>query len=199
MKHFIAFAGSITLALGLLACAQAKSAAKKAGIDDSTVSQAESAAEQGQAEAEKAVEDAPKNVLQTAILRGNHTTLVTALEKAGLYQTLGGEGPYTLFAPTDSAFQAMPKEKRDELLNNDDTTALKALLEAHVVEGKLMVSDIVEQDALTSVGGGNLTVEASGDKRNAKVGGADLSIPDLEASNGVVHVLDVVLMPASNS
>lgn len=196
MKHVIAFAGSVTITLTLLACAQMQGAAKKAGVDDKTMDQASEAAEAGSDEANKAVENAPKNVLQTATLRGDHLTLITALEKAGLYNTLQGEGPFTLFAPTDAAFREIPQEERNALLDNEDPVALKALLEAHVVEGKLLVSDLVEQEALTTVNGRVLALEPSGDKRSVKVAGTEIAIPDLVASNGVVHVIDAVLMPA---
>jgi uncharacterized surface protein with fasciclin (FAS1) repeats len=197
MRNSIRFLGLVTAAAAAVGCAQMQSAAKKAGVDETAV---EDAAEQTKDAAEEAAADAPKTVVQTLVLQGQHTTLATALEKAGLYSTLGEAGPYTVFAPTDEAFRKLDKETRDALLDGDDTSALRELLMAHVVEGEgLQVKDLVERDALTMMSGGNLQVEASGDKREVKVGGVELAIPDLECSNGVVHVLDAVLKPGGNS
>ncbi|CAB3885113.1 hypothetical protein LMG26686_03685 [Achromobacter mucicolens] len=130
------------------------------------------------------------DIVDTAKSAGSFNTLVTAVQAAGLVDTLKGPGPYTVFAPTDEAFAKVPKDKLDALLK--DKAALTKVLTYHVVPGKVMAKDVkpgkvktVEGSSLTSaVNGGNVTVD------NAKVVKTDVA-----ADNGVIHVIDTVLMP----
>ena len=125
------------------------------------------------------------------------TTLATALEAAGLIDTLKGEGPFTVFAPTDEAFAALPEGTLDTLLA-DPQGALTDILLYHVVPGKVMAADVVGLDGqeVETVGGGMLTVTI-GDDGSVMINDATVVTPDVEASNGVIHVIDSVLIPPS--
>jgi uncharacterized surface protein with fasciclin (FAS1) repeats len=122
-------------------------------------------------------------------------TLVTAVKAAGLVDTLKGPGPFTVFAPTDEAFAKLPKGEFDMLLK--DTVKLKAVLSFHVVEGKLMASDLAQHEYLQALQGGELRIDASRwhMHRHMKVNGANIIKPDLAVDNGVCHAIDKVLMP----
>ena len=132
------------------------------------------------------------NIVEVAQEAGSFTTLIQAVEAAGLAETLMGEGPYTVFAPTDEAFAALPEGTLDDLLLPGNQEQLAAILTYHVVPGEVMSGDLtdgmeadtVEGDALTIMTEGGVTVE-----------GATVTQPDIQASNGVIHVIDSVLMP----
>lgn len=135
------------------------------------------------------------DIVDTAISSGMFNTLVTAVQAAGLVDTLKSPGPFTVFAPTDEAFAKVPKDQLDALLK--DTPRLKTVLTYHVVAGKLMSTDLAKQDRLTAVSGGELHID---NKRwhmhsNMKVNGANIIKPDLVVDNGVCHAIDKVLMP----
>lgn len=135
------------------------------------------------------------DIVDTAIKAGNFTTLAKALEAAGLVETLKGAGPFTVFAPSDEAFAKLPAGTLDELLKPENKDKLKALLTYHVVPGKVTSSDVAKMDgkAATTVQGGQLQVSTAG---GVKVGNATVTQPDIAASNGVIHVIDTVLMPS---
>ena len=137
---------------------------------------------------------AAKNIVQVATDAGSFTTLVTAVKAAGLAETLQGEGPFTVFAPTDAAFAKLPKGALEKLLA--DPEALKSLLTFHVVSGRIAAADIVKTNGATpqTVNGQPLAVEVRGGKVYAK--DAQVTTADVAASNGVIHVIDTVLMPA---
>ena len=132
-----------------------------------------------------------KDIVDTAVEAGTFTTLVAAVEAAGLVETLKGEGPFTVFAPTDEAFAALPEGTVEGLL--EDTEALTAILTYHVVPGKVMSGDLSDGMMATTVNGADVTIGV-GD--SVTVGDATVVTPDIEASNGVIHVIDTVLIPA---
>ncbi len=132
-----------------------------------------------------------KDIVDTAVEAGSFNTLATALEAAGLVETLKGEGPFTVFAPTDEAFAKIPSDQLNALLADQD--ALTAVLTYHVVAGKVTAADVVELDSATTVQGSDIdiTVTDSG----VMVDGANVVTTDIMASNGVIHVIDTVIIP----
>ena len=130
-----------------------------------------------------------KDIVDTAVAAGNFQTLATALQAAGLVDTLKGTGPFTVFAPTDEAFSKVPKDKLDALLK--DKAALTKVLTYHVVPGKVMAKD-VKAGKVKTVEGGELTIATTG---GVMVDGAKVTATDIMASNGVIHVIDSVVMP----
>ena len=136
---------------------------------------------------------AAKDIVDTAVGAGDFTTLVTAVTAAGLVDTLKGEGPYTVFAPTDAAFAAVPKETLDALLA-DPKGALTDVLTYHVAAGKVMSSDLSDGQVITTVNGAPLKVTIKSDG-TVMVGDATVTTADIETSNGVIHVIDTGLVP----
>lgn len=131
-----------------------------------------------------------KNIVETAQDAGTFTTLLAAAEAAGLVDTLTGEGPLTVFAPTDEAFAALPEGTVEGLL--EDTDALTAILTYHVVAGSVMSGDLSDGMMAETVNGASIEVGV-GD--TVTVDGATVTTADIEASNGVIHVIDTVLLP----
>lgn len=132
---------------------------------------------------------ADKDIVDTAVAAGSFKTLVTAIQKAGLVETLKGKGPFTVFAPTDEAFAKIPKAQLDALLM--DKAKLSAVLTYHVVPALVLAKDVKAGEAAT-VQGGKLTITTDG---GVKVDNAKVVTTDVMASNGVIHVIDTVLMP----
>ena len=130
-----------------------------------------------------------KDIVDTAVAAGSFKTLVTAVQAAGLVDTLKGPGPFTVFAPTDEAFAKIPKATLDALLK--DKAALTKVLTYHVVPGKVMAKD-VKAGMVKTVQGGNLTVATAG---GVTVNGAKVTTADIVADNGVIHVIDTVVLP----
>ncbi|NDH53429.1 MAG: fasciclin domain-containing protein [Betaproteobacteria bacterium] len=130
-----------------------------------------------------------KDIVETAVGAGNFKTLATALTAAGLIDTLKGSGPFTVFAPTDAAFAKIPKADLDALLK--DKAKLTAVLTYHVVAGKVMAAD-VKAGKVKTVQGSEITVVTTG---GVTVDGAKVSATDIVASNGVIHVIDSVILP----
>ena len=135
---------------------------------------------------------ADKDIVDTAVGAGNFTTLVAALTAAGLVETLKGAGPFTVFAPTDAAFALLPAGTVEDLLKPENKDKLIAILTYHVVSGKVMSKDLTEGMMAKTVQGGELTITLAG---GAKVNGVTISTADIEASNGVIHVIDAVILP----
>ncbi len=133
-----------------------------------------------------------KDIVDTAVGAGNFTTLAAALTAAGLVETLKGEGPFTVFAPTDAAFAALPAGTVEDLLKPENKDKLVAVLTYHVVAGKVMSGDLTEGMKAATVNGAEVTITLDG---GAKVNGAVISAADIEASNGVIHVIDSVILP----
>ncbi len=134
-----------------------------------------------------------KDIVDTAVEAGSFTTLAAALEAAGLVETLKGEGPFTVFAPTDEAFAALPEGTVEMLLMPENKDQLVAILTYHVVAGKVMSTDLTDDMMAPTVQGSDLMVDLSD---GVKVNEATVTTADIEASNGVIHVIDAVLMPA---
>ena len=132
------------------------------------------------------------DIVDTAKSAGTFNTLVTAIEAAGLVDTLKGPGPFTVFAPTDAAFAKIPKAKLDALLK--DKAALSKILTYHVVSGKVMAAD-VKPGMVKTVEGASITVKSMGGK--VMVDKAHVTKTDIAADNGVIHVIDTVMMPKS--
>ena len=130
-----------------------------------------------------------KDIVDTAVAAGNFKTLATALQAAGLVDTLKGPGPFTVFAPTDAAFAKVPKAQLDALLA--DKAKLTAVLTYHVVSGKVMAKD-VKAGKVKTVQGSDINVATSG---GVMVNNAKVTATDIVADNGVIHVIDTVVMP----
>jgi uncharacterized surface protein with fasciclin (FAS1) repeats len=130
-----------------------------------------------------------KDIVDTAVSAGSFKTLVTAVQAAGLVDTLKGPGPFTVFAPSDEAFAKIPKDQLDALLK--DKAKLTAVLTYHVVPGKVMAKD-VKAGKVKTVQGSEITVGTSG---GVTVDNAKVVATDVAASNGVIHVIDTVIMP----
>lgn len=135
------------------------------------------------------------DILGTAKAAGSFETLLTAVEAAGLTETLKGAGPFTVFAPTDAAFAALPAGTVENLLKPENKATLAGILTYHVVPGKVMSTDLKEGMMAKTVQGADVTVTLAG---GAKVNGADVTQADIETSNGVIHVIDAVIMPPAN-
>jgi uncharacterized surface protein with fasciclin (FAS1) repeats len=129
-------------------------------------------------------------IVDVAVQAGKFNTLVQAVQAAGLVETLSGEGPFTVFAPTDEAFAQIPQETLQAVLA--DKEKLTAILTYHVVPGKLMAADVVRSTQLQTVQGQSITVSTEG---GVRVDNANVIQTDIEADNGVIHVIDQVIMP----
>ena len=134
------------------------------------------------------------DIVETAAAAGSFTTLLAAVDAAGLTETLKGEGPFTVFAPTDAAFAALPDGTVEDLLKPENRDMLTAILTYHVLAGQALSSDLSEGATAQTVQGQNVTFSLEG---GAKVNGATISTADIMTSNGVIHVIDSVLMPAN--
>ena len=141
-----------------------------------------------------------KNIIQNAVNSKDHTTLVAAVKAAGLVDTLEGKGPFTVFAPTNAAFGKLPAGTVDTLVKPENKAMLTKILTYHVVPGKLEASDLTDGKKLKTVEGEELTVKKADGKVmiiDAKGGASTVTISNVNQSNGVIHVIDTVLMPAS--
>ena len=131
------------------------------------------------------------DIVDTAVSAGSFSTLVAAVKAAGLVDTLKGKGPFTVFAPTDDAFAKLPAGTVDSLLK--DVPKLKAILTYHVVSGKVMAADVSKLTKATTVQGTDVKIDASS---GVKVNNATVTTADVAADNGVIHIIDTVLLPA---
>ncbi len=131
------------------------------------------------------------DIVDTAINSGSFNTLVAAVKAAGLVDTLKGKGPFTLFAPNDEAFAKLPKGTVDGLLK--DIPKLKKILTYHVVSGKVMAADVAKLKSAKTVEGSDVKIDAA---KGVKINDAKVSTADVGADNGVIHIIDTVLMPA---
>lgn len=144
---------------------------------------------------ETASNAAPKpDIVDTAVSAGDFTTLVAAVQAAGLVETLRSPGPFTVFAPTDAAFAKLPAGTVESLLKPENKDQLVAVLTYHVVPGKVMSSDLLGKKlAVKTVQGSTVDIDATGDA--VKVDAAKVIAADIAASNGVIHVIDQVILP----
>ncbi|PKH03043.1 fasciclin [Psychromonas sp. MB-3u-54] len=134
-----------------------------------------------------------KDIVDVAVENGSFTTLVAALKAAELVDTLKSEGPFTVFAPTDEAFAKLPEGTLDMLLLPENKEQLVSILTYHVVAGKVMAADVMELDSATTVQGQDVMVDIMDGK--VMIDDATVVIADVEASNGVIHVIDAVILP----
>ena len=136
---------------------------------------------------------AEKDIVDTAVSAGSFNTLVAAVKAAGLVETLKGEGPFTVFAPTDEAFAKLPAGTVDNLLKPENKDQLVAVLTYHVVPGKVMSSDLAgKKMSVKTVQGTFVDIDAT---NGVKVDNANVTTADIETSNGVIHVIDAVILP----
>lgn len=133
-----------------------------------------------------------KDIVDTAVDAGSFTTLVAAVQAAGLVDTLKGDGPFTVFAPTDEAFAALPEGTVESLLLPENKDKLVAILTYHVAAGKVMSTDLSNEMTAKTVQGGDVTIMT---EDGVTVNGANVVSADIEASNGVIHVIDAVILP----
>jgi len=137
----------------------------------------------------------PKDIVDTAVAAGSFTTLAKALTAADLVNTLKGAGPFTVFAPTDAAFAKLPAGALDNLLKPENKAMLRRVLTYHVVPGSVMAADVVKMKSAKAVSGDLLSIQATGN--SVRVDKANVVKTDIMASNGVIHVIDTVLLPPS--
>lgn len=133
-----------------------------------------------------------KDIVDTAVGAGSFETLVAAVQAAGLVETLKSDGPFTVFAPTDEAFAALPEGTVEELLKPENIDQLTAILTYHVVPGKVMSKDVVKLSSAKTVQGQSVSINAS---EGVKIDDANVVKADIETSNGVIHVIDAVILP----
>ncbi len=131
------------------------------------------------------------DVVDTAVKAGSFSTLVSAIKAAGLVETLKGAGPFTVFAPTDEAFAKLPQGTVEGLLK--DLPKLKKILTYHVVPGKVMAADVVKLKSAKTVEGSDVKIDAT---NGVKINNSTVTTPDVAADNGVIHIVDTVLIPA---
>jgi uncharacterized surface protein with fasciclin (FAS1) repeats len=184
MKQSPIYAVAVALMIFATACAPVATPAAAPAAEPTATAAAE-------AEAPAATAD----IVDTAIAAGSFTTLVAAVEAAGLVETLKGEGPFTVFAPTDDAFAAIPKETLDALLA-DPSGDLTQILLYHVVPGKVMAADVTDGLEAATVQGAPVTFSVADGV--VKINDATIVTTDIEASNGVIHVIDAVIMPPAD-
>lgn len=199
MKRTIAVTGAIGLAVFMGACGTedngdtttadetttAEMTTEETTTEDTTTEETDAAAAEG-------------DIVDTANAAGDFTTLTQALEAAGLVETLKGDGPFTVFAPTDEAFDTLPEGMLDELMA-DPTGDLAQILQFHVIEGEVMAADVLEMDGqqVATLQGAEFTVEVEGENVALVDGnGTRINVvdTDVDATNGVIHVLDGVMM-----
>ena len=136
------------------------------------------------------------NLVETAIAAGSFNTLVAAVKAAGLVETLSGPGPFTVFAPTDEAFAKLPAETLTDLLKPENKQKLTDILTYHVVSGRVTAADVSKITEADTVNGQKIKVNATS---SVKINDATVTTADVEASNGVIHIIDSVLLPPAAS
>ncbi len=139
-------------------------------------------------------ETAKQDIVDTAVSAGTFETLAAALTAAGLVDTLKGDGPFTVFAPTDEAFAALPEGTVENLLKPENKDQLIAVLTYHVVPGKVMSTDLTDDMSATTVQGSSVMIDLD---NGVMVDDATVVAADIEAANGVIHVIDTVILPKS--
>ncbi|MFP3423595.1 fasciclin domain-containing protein [Pseudoalteromonas sp. SIMBA_162] len=133
-----------------------------------------------------------KDVVDVAVENGSFTTLVAAVKAAGLVDTLKGKGPFTIFAPTDAAFSKLPDGTVEMLLKPENKEKLTAVLTYHVVAGKIMAKEVAKLNSAKTLQGQSVMIKTN---MGVMVNDANVMMPDVKASNGVIHVIDTVLLP----
>ena len=134
-----------------------------------------------------------KDIVDTAVANGSFKTLAAALKAAGLVETLKGAGPFTVFAPTDAAFAKLPAGTVETLLKPENKDRLRRVLTYHVVPGRVAAADVTKMNSAKAVSGDNLTIAVKNGK--VMINSANVVTPDVGASNGIIHVIDTVILP----
>jgi uncharacterized surface protein with fasciclin (FAS1) repeats len=183
MNIKLAAAGGIAALLFLSGCSSSSEEATAPATSAAAPSESAMASEPAMAE--------PGTIVEVAASNPDFETLVAAVTAAGLAETLSGEGPFTVFAPTDEAFDALPEGVLDALLLPENKDALTSILTYHVVSGEVMAADVTAGDVPT-VEGSTIAITTDG---GVKVNDATVTATDVDASNGVIHVIDAVLVP----
>ena len=137
------------------------------------------------------------DIVDTAVAAGSFETLVAAVKAAGLVETLKGEGPFTVFAPTDEAFAKLPEGTVEELLKEENRDKLTAILTYHVVPGRVMAKDVVKVESATTVQGSDVAISVT--EKGVMIDEATVVKTDIETSNGVIHVIDRVILPGDGA
>ena len=178
----VAVAAALTLSACSSSSDEATTAESSAAVEESAIAEAD----------EMVGETSPGTIVEVASANPDFSTLVAAVSAAGLVETLSGEGPFTVFAPTNEAFAALPAGVLDALLLPENKDALVKILTYHVVPGTVLAADITDGDVAT-VEGQNVTLSTA---NGVTVNGATVLTADVLADNGVIHVIDAVLVPA---
>jgi len=194
-RKYTALAGVAVAALVLTGCAATEETTpstdttEESQVDESQTDETttdETTSEEGE------VEEGPGSIVDVAVGAGTFTTLAAALDAADLVTTLESEGPFTVFAPTDDAFAALPEGLLDALLLPENVETLQSILTYHVVSGEVFAADVTTGDVPT-VEGSAISVDTS--EGVVLNGSANVTATDIEASNGVIHVIDAVILP----
>ncbi len=191
--HRIAIAAVAAGTLLLAACSSDEASDEPADETTTTAMADDTPTDASESDAGASEEDAG-TIVEVASEAGDFTTLVAAVEAAGLVETLSGPGPYTVFAPTDAAFEKLPEGTVEDLLANPDELA--KVLTYHVVAGEVTSDQVVELTEATTVNGATVPITVDGE--TVKVGDATVVAVDVPASNGVIHVIDTVLIPPAS-
>lgn len=181
MKHLKLSMAMLAIA-GMIACGEAPAETEEK-MEETVV----------EAPAEPVAPSTPATVVDIAVGSADHSTLVAAVTAAGLAETLSGAGPFTVFAPTNAAFSALPAGTLEDLLKPENKAKLASILTYHVVAGKVMSTDLTDGMKATTVNGQEITIGVKEGK--VTVNGANVTTADLGAGNGVVHVIDAVILP----
>lgn len=174
--------------------AVAGSCGSKASAGDDKVMQAAGYGSTGASAAQKTADAKSMDIVQTAISAGSFKTLVAAVQAAGLVETLQGKGPFTVFAPTDEAFAKLPKGTVEDLLKPENKQKLISILTYHVVSGAVQSGDVVKLSSARTVQGQNVGIKVA--DGSVMINNAKVVKADVPASNGVIHVIDTVILPS---
>lgn len=197
-KQFLVMAAVSALTISVVSCGDSTSETKQSTMDSSSAAMMEdTSAKMAMEEKGVMVGGAmmvpSKNIVENAVNSADHTTLVAAVKQAGLAETLSGAGPFTVFAPTNTAFDAVPKATLESLMKPEMKDKLTNILTYHVVPGMMKAADLKDGQKLKTVQGEELTVKISDGK--VWINDAEVTTADAVSSNGVTHVINKVLMP----
>lgn len=190
MRHIIGLSVAAVLLAAVMLCGCAKEGAP---LPREVPGQTPGEPAMGEPPGRPDIGEKAKDIVDTAVAAGGFTTLAAALEAADLVDTLKGAGPFTVFAPTDEAFGNLPAGALDNLLKPENKEQLRSVLTYHVVPGKHMAEDVAGMEAAPTVNGKELSLKV--EEGVVMVDGAKVVQADIEASNGVIHVIDAVLLP----
>lgn len=196
-KQFFVLAATAALMITVVSCGETTKDGAAATQDTTNMTSMDTAATAPAQEKGVMVGGAmmvpSKNIVENAMNSADHTTLVAAVKQAGLVETLSGTGPFTVFAPTNTAFDAIPKATLDNLMKPESKATLTGILTYHVVPGMLKAADLKDGQKLKTVQGGELSVKVADGK--VWINDAEVTTADAVSSNGVTHVINKVLMP----